>query len=232
MYAMKDDITGFKVILPHINLNNPNSLHAFKHAFNSACDSNSKRVLNYILDTPLIDNLNTKDFDSAVVAACYKNNAEIMCLLLANEKVLEKITFDTKLIYNIIQIEPNKAFEVMKCLLEKGKYTIKENGDDIFMMAVERANESLIEYLFVNTLAPEERLPQTRMYEIILTKQENISPVFLNLVEKLNIEWSDNNIDYLRTEKPDLYNLLEKKNLFDKLNISLKNKEPVKKMKI
>ena len=55
------------------------------------------------------------------------------------------------------------------------------------------------------------------------------SPVFLNLVEKLNIQWSDNNIDYLRTEKPDLYNLLEKKNLFDKLNISLKNKKPVKK---
>lgn len=232
MYAMKDDITSFKIILPHINLNNKNSLESFKQAFNSACDSNSKRVLNYILETPLIDNLTTDDFNKAVAAACYKNNAEIMCELLANEKVLEKITFDKKLIFNIVQVENNKAFDVMKCLLEKGKYSISEHGDDIFLLAKDRANEALIEYMFVNTLPQGEQLPKERMYEIILTKQESISPIFLSLMQKLNIEFTENIKDFLKTDKTDLYNILEKKNLFDKLNINLDTKESIRRMKI
>lgn len=234
MYAMKDDIDGFKAVLHYLEIKTPQSINSLKMSFNTACDSDSKRVLKHILETPLIDYLDTEDFDKATVTASYKSNTDVMCLLISNEKVLNKLTFDSKLILSISQINNEKAFELIKCLIEKGKYKISKDGDDIFNIAKHKANENLIEYLFINSLAPGEQLPKYRSYEIMLTSQESISPIFLSLKEKLDIQFTESELSYLKTEKKDLYNLLEKKNLFDKLSVNLvvKEKESVKKMKI
>lgn len=232
MYALKDDIQGFKTIMNHVNLENKKSLNAFKMSFVTACDANSKKVLEYILENACVEKLNKDDFNKAAVSTSYKSNSEVMCILLSNETVLEHITFDEKLIYSINQIDNEKAFELMKCLLEKGKYKVSKNGEAIFLIAKDRANELLIEYLFVNTLAPGEQLPKNKMYEIMLTKEENIAPIFLNLLDKLNIEFSENEVSYLKSEKTELYNLLEKRNLFEKLNVKFENKVKVKTMKI
>lgn len=232
MYAMKDDLEGFKSILNHIDIKEEKSLSSFKMSFNTACDANSKQVLQYILDTDLVENLTTDDFNKATVTTGYKGHTDIMCLLFSNEKILNNITFDSKLIYSLNQISNDKSFEIIKKLLVQGKYKVSKEGDDIFLMAKKRANEELIEYLFVNDLEPGEQLPKERMYEIILTKQEDIAPIFLNIMEKLGINFSENDLSYLKNEKNELYILLEKKNLFDKLNIKFETKEKLRKNKI
>lgn len=162
MYAMKDDLEGFKAVLYHLKIMNSSEvknkdLNGFKKSFNVACDSDSRRVLQYILETDLIDYLDQEDFDKATATASYKSNTDVMCLLICNEKVLNKLTFDEKLIYSISQINNNKSFELIKFLIEKGKYKISKHGENIFHIAKNKANEKLIEYLFINSLAPGEQ---------------------------------------------------------------------------
>lgn len=232
MYAMKDAIGGYVAVLEHLQLDNDKSIEAFKASFNTACDCDSRRVLKHILETPLIDYLNQEDFDKAMITASSKSNAEIMCMLLSNDKVMNNLTFDVNLIYTISRIDNEKAFELIKCLIEKGKYKISQHGDDIFNIAKDSANEKLIEYLFINDLEKGEQLPQNRSYEIALTKQENIAPIFLNLVSKLNIEFSENELEYLKTNKASLYQLVEKKNLFNKLSDKYERRESDRRVKI
>lgn len=232
MYAMKDAIGGYVAVLEHLQLNEDKSIEAFKSSFNTACDCDSRRVLKHILETPLIDYLEKEDFDKAMISASHKSNAEIMCMLLSNDKVMENLTFDVKLIYTISRIDNQKAFELIKCLIEKGKYKISEHGDDIFNIAKDSANEHLIEYLFVNDLAPGEQLPQHRSYEVALTQQETIAPIFLNLVKKLNIEFSENELEYLKENKTSLYQLVEKNNLYNKLNDKYERRQVDRRVKI
>lgn len=232
MYAMKDAIGGYVASLEHLPLDNEKSMEAFKSSFITACDCDSRRVLKHILETPLIDNLQKEDFDRGMIAASHKANAEIMCMLLSNDKVMENLTFDVKLIYTISKIDNEKAFELIKCLIEKGKYKISQHGDDIFNIAKDSANESLIEYLFINTLGQGEQLPKNRSYEIALTSQEKIAPVFLNLVEKLKIEFSENELSYLKENKTSLYQLVEKNNLFNKLNDKYDRRKTDRRVKI
>lgn len=232
MYAMKDDIYGFKSTLKHIDLSDTDKQNGLKSAFGVACHSNSKQVVNHILETDLIDLMTRKELFESITISGHKNNYEIMFILLLNDKVINKLDFNSKLLYSINKMPNDKSFEVMKKLLKEGKYNISKEGDDIFIFAKNSANENLIEYLFVNDLKAGEQLPKERMYEIVLTKQEEISPIFLSIVEKLNINFSENEIDYLKTEKNELYILLEKKNLFKKLNESFESKEIVRRKKI
>lgn len=229
---MKDDIYGFKSTLKHVDLSDESKQKGLKSAFDVACHSNSKQVVNHVLETELIDTMTGKYLYDAILMSGHKNNFEIMLILLCNDKVINKLDFNSKLLYSINQMPSDKSFEIMKKLLKEGKYTISKDGDDIFIMAKDRVNENLIEYLFVNDLKEGEQLPKERMYEIVLTKQEEISPIFLSIVEKLNIKFSEDEIDYLKTEKNELYILLEKKNLFKKLSEKFESKESVKKIKI
>lgn len=232
MYAMKDAIGGYVATLEHLPLNEEKSIEAFKASFNTACDCDSRRVLKHILETPLIDHLDKDDFDKAMITASSKSNSEVMCMLMSNDKVMKNLTFDIKLIYAISRIDNEKAFELIKCLIEKEKYKISEHGDDIFNIAKDSANESLIEYLFVNDLAPGEQLPKNRSYEIALSKQETIAPIFLKLVKKLNIEFSENELQYLKQNKASLYQLVEKNNLFNKLSDKYERRESDRRVKI
>lgn len=237
MYAMKDDVDGFKAILNRLEIKNITTLKNIKMCFKTACESNSKRVLNHILEDQIIDYLEAEEINKATLKAGHKYNTEIMSLLISNEKVLNKLTFNKNLLLSINRLNNEKAFELTKHLLEKGKYKISKDGDDIFHIAKNKANKNLIEYLFINNLEPGEQLHKKKVYEIMLTSHENISPLFLKLRKKLNIELNEEELVSLREEKSDLYHILEKRNLIEKLNENaikeLENEktEPIKKLK-
>lgn len=228
MYSMKDDVLGFKQILSKINAKNNESV--LRLAFSNACERNSFTVVNYILESPEYDFLNKNDYEGNITAISHRKNSELMKILLTNEKVLSKINIDTKLCYKVLQIRnKTKSLEIIKSLFDKDLLNMKDHGDDLFLFASDTSHKELIKYLFKNE---KEVLPIETLKNIILTKEENMVEIFLDLISEFNIKFNEVEKSYINENKKELYNILSKKELFEKLENKLEEKPKQLKAKI
>lgn len=215
MYSMKDDILGFKQILSRIK--KQESEQYLRLAFSNACEKNSFTVLNYILDAPEYDFLTQSDYEGNITAIAHRKNSELMRILRTNEKVLSKITVDAKLCYKVLQIRnKTKSLEIIKGLFDRNLLNMKDHGDDLFLFASDTSHKELIKYLFQNE---KEVLPIEKLKNIILTKEESILDIFLDLIDEFNVKFSEEEKEYISDNKKNLYQILSKKELFDRLKI-------------
>jgi len=153
-----------------------------------------------------------------------------MKILLTNEKVLNTINIDTKLCYKILQIRnKTKSLEIIKSLFDKNLLNMKDHGDDLFLFASDTSHKELIKYLFKNE---KEVLPIETLKNIILTKEESMVEIFLDLISEFNIKFNEVEKSYINENKKELYNILSKKELFEKLENQLEEKPKQLKVKI
>lgn len=222
--AVTDNIHKFKLIMSNIDLNDKEYLNTFKVVFSTACDSSSIKTISHMLESEFITYLDKEEIKNSIVNAGYKKRNKIVDLLLFNDKLSDIIDYDNKILLAISHLNPDDGFTIMKKLIENNKYSISKQSDNLLLFAIEGGNEKLIEYLFDNDLAPGEQIDKSRVWEIAIGSTEKIYPIFLNLLEKLKINFSEDTEEYLKTNKNELYKLLEKKNLFNKL-IKIKENE-------
>lgn len=228
MYSMKDDILGFKQILSKIK--SKESEQYLRLAFSNACERNSFTVLNYILEAPEYDFLTQSDYEGNITAIAHRKNSELMRILLTNEKVLSKITIDSKLCYKVLQIRnKTKSLEIIKGLFDRNLLNIKDHGDDLFLFASDTSHKELIKYLFKNE---KEVLEIEKLKNIILTKEESMVEIFLDLISEFNIKFNQEEKEYINENKKSLYEILSKKELFEKLENQLEEKPKQLKAKI
>ncbi len=228
MYSMKDDILGFKQILSKIK--SKESEQYLRLAFSNACERNSFTVLNYILEAPEYDFLTKSDYEGNITAISHRKNSELMRILLTNDKVLSKIDVNSKLCYKVLQIRnKSKSLEIIKGLFDKNLLNMKDHGDDLFLFASDASHKELIKYLFQNE---KEVLPIEKLKNIILTKEESILDIFLDLIDEFNVKFSEEEKEYISDNKKNLYQILSKKELFDRLENNLESKSKTVKNKI
>ena len=220
MYSLKDDLTSFKQVLNQMNKDSVKSIKLIQDSFVNACERNSTTIVNYYLQSELFNVLRTEDIKNAVNITGYQKNSKMLKLLLTHEKIKEEITYDEKLLYNIFQLEnKDTLFYLLKELTNNNKYSLKEDGNILFILSINFGNKEILNYLFDNNT--EYKLPKEKLKELILGKEKIMAPMFIDFLNKYKIELNDEEIDYLRKEKKELFNIMEKNNLFILLNEKL-----------